>query len=352
MAKKPPVLVTGAPGWLGNRLLKTLLNPSKDLPANGKIASFGDIRCLALPDAPAEELRKTFTEVEVHTGDVRDSAAVGAFCADATGGTLFHLAGLIHPSRVRELYEVNYRGTQNLIAAAAAAGMKRIVAVSSNSPAGVSKDPTTLFNESSPYRPYLNYGMSKKLMEDALNDAHRRGIIETTILRPCWFYGPDQPPRQTLFFKMIKEGKAPIVGSGDAKRSMSYVDNTVQGLLLAATSDKAAGETYWVADTRPYSMNEIVDTIEDVLATDFGLPVARKRSRLPSVASEVAYMVDVVIQKTGRYQQKVHVLSEMNKTIACSIDKAQSELGYRPNIDLREGMRRSIQWCLDNGQEI
>jgi nucleoside-diphosphate-sugar epimerase len=133
---------------------------------------------------------------------------------------------------------------------------------------------------------------------------------------------------------------------------MSYVDNTSLGLLLAAATDQAAGQTYWIADERPYTMNEIVDTVEELLEREFGLEVAHDRMRLPSVASEVALAVDATLQRVGLYHQKVHVLSEMNKTIACSVAKARSELGYRPAIELREGMRRSIEWCIANGQEI
>jgi nucleoside-diphosphate-sugar epimerase len=151
---------------------------------------------------------------------------------------------------------------------------------------------------------------------------------------------------------MIREGKAPIVGDGECRRSMSYVDNTSLGLLLAAAREEAAGNTYWIADERPYSMNEIVDTVEDLLDKDFGMEVRHGRRRLPSIASEVALACDWGIQRAGLYQQEIHVLSEMNKTIACTIDKARRELGYRPGIELREGMRRSIEWCLQNGQEI
>ena len=197
----------------------------------------------------------------------------------------------------------------------------------------------------------MTYGRSKKLMEDALNAANASGAVETVITRPCWFYGPEQPPRRSTL-QMIREGKAPIVGDGEARRSMSYVDNTAQGLLLAAGKDEAAGETYWLADERPYSMNEIVDTVEDLLENEFGMQVAHDRMRLPSVASEVALAVDATLQRAGLYNQKIHVLSEMNKTIACSVDKAQRELGYQPGVELREGMRRSIAWCLENGQEI
>jgi nucleoside-diphosphate-sugar epimerase len=352
MSSSDLALVTGFPGWLGNRLVRHLHERHPDMPSNGAAPSFSRVRALVLPGTDAAAVRSRYPELELVEGDVRDPVAVGRFCAAADGATLFHLAGIIHPSRIRELYEINTEGTRHLLAAAAAAGVRRVVAISSNSPAGVSRDPSRVFDESSPYRPYMSYGRSKKLMEDDLNAAHASGALETVILRPCWFYGPDQPPRQSTFFKMIRAGKAPIVGSGEARRSMSYVDNTSLGLLLAAGSERAAGETYWIADERPYSMNEVVDTVEELLEREFDLPVEHDRMRLPSVASEVALAVDAALQRAGRYHQKIHVLSEMNKTIACSVDKARAELGYRPRVELREGMRRSISWCLENGQEI
>lgn len=345
-------LITGCPGWLGNRLLHFLANPHPGYPAGERQPAFESLRCLVQPGEAAGRLRELAPEAEIVEGDLRDPAAAGRLCAGAAGATVFHLAGIIHPRRVRDLYEINAGGTRNLLAAATAAGARRLIGVSSNSPAGVSRDPATLFDERSPYRPYLHYGRSKKLMEDALNAAHREGAIECAILRPCWFYGPEQPPRQSLFFRMIREGRAPIAGGGEARRSMSYVDSTALALLLAAAVDGAAGETYWVADARPYSMNEIVDTVEAVLRDDFGLEVAGGRMRLPGLASEVAGAVDAAIQATGLYHQRIHVLGEMNKTIACSIEKARRELGYEPRVELREGMRRSVEWCLAAGQEI
>jgi nucleoside-diphosphate-sugar epimerase len=346
-------IVTGAPGWLGNRLLHFLRNPHPDWPADrGPQPEYERVRCLVLPGASQERLHELVPDVEVMAGDVRDPVAVGALFAGAEDATVFHLAGVIHPRRIRELHEVNVEGTRHVIAAATAAGARRLVATSSNSPAGVARDPQVLFDETTPPAPYMGYGRSKQLMEEALAAAHGRDGLETVTLRPCWFYGPEQPPRQTLFFRMIKEGKAPIVGSGEARRSMSYVDNAALGLLLAATVPEAAGRTYWIADERPYSMNEIVATVESVLEEDFGLEVAHDRMRLPDVASEVALAVDWAVQRAGLYQQKVHVLSEMNKTIACSVERARTELGYSPGVELREGMRRSIEWCLEHGEQI
>ena len=296
-------------------------------------------------------MRAIAPDAEVVEGDIREPAAVGRFLAGADGATVFHLAGIIHPSlRVRDILEINHRGSANVVAAAVAAGVRRLVATSSNSPCGFSRDPSVVFDESSPYRPYMAYGRSKMLMEQAVRAAADE--IETVTVRPCWFYGPEQPERQTTFFTMIKDGKGPIVGGGEARRSMSYVDNTSLGLLLAAAVPEAAGQTYWLADQRPYSMNEIVDTVESVLREDFDIPVDGGRMRLPGAASEVAVAIDASIQAAGLYEQRIHVLGEMNKTIACSIAKARDELGYEPRVELREGMRRSIADLLDRGVEI
>lgn len=352
MNSSETAIVTGFPGWLGNRFVHFLHEPHPDYPENEQQPRFKHVRALVLPGTPVDDIRAKYPDIELVEGDVRDPAAVGRLFAGAEGATVFHLAGIIHAGRIKDLFEINTQGTRHVLAAATAAGARRVVAASSNSPAGASRDTSKVFDESSPYAPYMAYGRSKKLMEDDLNAAGKSGAIETVILRPCWFYGPEQPPRQSEFFGMIKDGKAPILGDGESRRSMSYVDNTSLGLLLAAANERAAGETYWIADERPYSMNEIVDTVEDLLEKDFGMQVAHDRMRLPSVASEVALAVDYAVQRVGLYQQKVHVLSEMNKTIACSVDKARDELGYRPSVELREGMRRSIEWCLANGQEI
>ncbi|MBI3941267.1 MAG: NAD(P)-dependent oxidoreductase, partial [Acidobacteria bacterium] len=226
------------------------------------------------------------------------------------------------------------------------------VIVSSNSPAGTNPHRDHLFDENSPYHPYMGYGLSKMRMEQMVHEFQENGRLETVVVRPPWFYGPDQPPRQTLFFKMIKNGALPIVGDGENRRSMAYVDNLCQGLLLAESIAAANGQTYWIADRRPYTMNEIVDTVERLMETEFGVAVTHKRMRLPNGVGQLATVCDRLLQGVGLYNQKVHVLSEMNKTIACSISKAEKELGYRPAVELEEGMRRSLAWVFEKGYQI
>lgn len=341
------VLVTGAAGWLGSRLVEAMVRGLPEHDALRKPQVNLRIRTLLLPGQDANPLRKLSERIEVITGDIRNAADCAKLCSGAKGAVLFHTAGIIHPRRVREFYEINRDGTANLLDAAIIAGVKRAVVVSSNSPCGCNPHPDHLFDELSPYRPYMNYGRSKLEMELAVKE--RADKLETVLIRAPWFYGPNQPPRQSLFFKMVREGKAPIVGSGNNLRSMAYVDNLCQGLLLAAISDRAPGQTYWIADHHPYSMNEIINTIERLLETEFGQRCAHKRMRLPGLASDAAWLVDKALQSLGLYHQKIHVLSEMNKTIACSVAKAERELGYQPAIELEEGMRRSLAWCREQG---
>jgi nucleoside-diphosphate-sugar epimerase len=345
-------LVTGAPGWLGTRLVETLVSGLADVPSLAQPLGERRVRCLVLRGSDHAALRAIGGKVEIVEGDLLDPASIGAFFADAQGATLFHSAGIIHPTRgTKQFFEVNTEGTRRLIEAARVAKVRRMVHVSSNSPIGTNPSKDHVFDESAPYAPYMGYGKSKMLAEQAVRAAND-GAFETVVIRPPWFYGPGQPPRQGLFFTMIKEGKAPLVGPGDNRRSMAYVDNICQGLELCERVEQARGGVYWIADRRPYPMTEILDTIEGLLESEFQIPVAHKRMRLPGVASDVAWVVDACLQSMGLYHQKIHVLSEMNKTIACDISRAERELGYDPRIELREGMRRSIRWMLDRGETI
>jgi nucleoside-diphosphate-sugar epimerase len=345
----PWTLVTGAPGWVGTRLIQVLFEGLAGVPTKPTWVERRQVRALVVAGADSSVLCRS-GRAEIVAGNLRSLEDLRRFCRGAEGGVLFHCAGIVHPRLfVRELYEVNLKGTRNLLRAAEEAGVRRVVVLSSNSPAGNNPRPDDRFDESSPYHPYMTYGRSKMLMELAVREFQDRGQIETVILRPTWFYGPGQPERQSAFFRMIRNGRVPIVGDGENMRSMVYIDNLCQAILLCENIPVANGQTYWVADRRPYSMNEITGTVERLMEEEFGLPVAHRRLRLPRAVGEIAQACDAAIQGLGLYQQRVHVLSEMNKTIACSIQRAQHDLGYEPMIDLEEGMRRSLAWCYEKG---
>ena len=339
---KKLALLAGGAGWLGRRLLAALVEGLPELPELA-VPFHGAVRCLVRNDQERELVRRVTGEAECVRGDLRHADSLADFARGAGGATLFNCAGIIHPRRVRELYQVNVEGTRNLLQQAARAGVGRFVHVSSNSPFGYHPDPDHRFDESSPYKPYMSYGRSKEQAELLVAGAGARGELETAIVRPPWFYGPGQPARQTSFFSLISRGRVPLVGGGRNLRSLAYLDNICQGLLLCARREPASGSIYWIADRRPYTMREIVDTVAEVMAEDFGLRVARAQMVLPGLVSEAARLVDGALQGLGLYSQKIHVLSEMNRNIACTIEKARHELGYQPTVELRQGMRRSLE---------
>jgi len=333
-------VVTGASGWLGravvNRLLADEARPR--------------LRLLARTTAEAQVLDALGT-VEVVIGDISKPDTMARLLHDTgTDVDVIHTAGVIHPTTTRQFFEINTDGTRNVAEAALDHGVRRLVHVSSNSPFGTNPHNGDTFRASEPYHPYYGYGQSKMQGELAVFEAMDRGL-DATIVRPPWFYGPFHPPRQTTFFRLIRAGRFPVVGSGEQRRSMVYVDNLVDGVIAAELTAAAKGKGYWVADERPYTVNEIVATVGRAL-TDEGFTVKAPTTRLPALAGRVAELGDRIVQRLGRYQQQLHVLGEMNHTIACDISTTRDELGYHPRVELYEGMRTSIRWCVAQGLDL
>jgi nucleoside-diphosphate-sugar epimerase len=335
------VIVTGASGWLGQNLVRALA-PTRDR-----------VRCL-VPDADSGTLLELVApSVDVVVGDVRDPATVDRLFDGTSGATVFHAAAVIHPGgRTRELYDVNVGGTQLVLDRARRSGSGRFVHVSSNSPFGANPTPDDRFTERSDYAPYLAYGRSKHEAEQLVLRTHERGDVEAVILRPPWFYGPFQPARQTQWLATVRRGRFPLLGDGANKRSMVFTGNLVDGLLLAEATPAAAGRAYWIADAEPHAMVDVLRTVRRAFELE-GLPTSGPTAiRVPRLAGVVAERADRILQGTGRYLQAVHVLGELKDTIACDIGRARDELGYEPRTDLLEGMRASIRWCLERGQQL
>lgn len=336
------VVVTGAAGWLGQNLVRALL-------AQGREA----VRCLVREPGEAALLEVLSPTVQPVVGDVRDPAAVAALFDGVSGATVFHAAGVIHPAgSTRAFYDVNVGGTQIVLDGARRAGSGRFVHVSSNSPFGANDAPGERFTEDSPYHPYLAYGRSKRDGEELVRRAHHRGDLETTILRPPWFYGPHQPPRQDQFFAAIRKGRFPLVAPGTQQRSMVFTGNLVQGCLKAEAATAAPGQAYWIADADPYELRAVFDGVRQALAAE-GLEVAPRRGpTLPRFVADAAARADAALQGAGRYVQPLHVLGELRDTIACDISRARKELGYEPEVTLVAGMRASIRSCLARGAAL
>ena len=335
--------MTGASGWLGTTLLHAL--------TDGPWARDGVVRPFVRTRVEADQLAALGPGVRPVIGDVRDPADLDRLFTGLDGSVdVIHAAGVIHPRDVDEFFAVNVDGTKGVLARSSGHGVRRVVHVSSNSPFGTNSHPGDRFRGDEPYRPYYGYGRSKMDAELAVCDAVGDGV-DAVIVRPPWFYGPYQPPRQTTFFTMVRTGTFPVFGTGDQSRSMVYVGDLVDGVLRAELVPTPPGRAWWIADATPYTVNEIVETVGRAL-TDEGFAVRRNRARVPDVVGRLAERADAVIQRSGRYHQQIHVLGEMNKSIACDIGTARADLGYDPRVGLYDGMRRSIRWCVERGFEL
>ncbi|MFC1937212.1 NAD-dependent epimerase/dehydratase family protein [Chloroflexota bacterium] len=326
---KGKVLVTGAPGWLGTRFVEKLSENNRD------------IRCLVLKGINDTYLRKMGAETV--EGNILDPQSLEKLTEGIE--TVFHMVGIIHTKffGVNNFLKINTQGTKNILECAIKSGVKRFIFISSNSSVGCNYDRDVLMNEYTVPQPYMKYGRSKLMAERAVNEAFIKGRLDTIIFRPCWFYGPGQPARQTRLMKMIKNGNVPLFGDGSNLRSMTYIDSVCDALLLAEEKEIARGETYWIADERPYSTLEIYKVIAELLGVEL------KTRNIPGFFSDIATAVDWTLQRLRMYHTETHVVGELNKNITCSMEKAKKDLGYRPTISLGEGMRRSVEWAKEQG---
>lgn len=323
------LLITGYPGWLTSRLLETWTLYH---------SPFTDIRCLVMPGMQAGAQVPGQENVE---GDVLNPQTLEKACEGVD--TVLHTVGLLHVKNIREFYAVNHKGTLNLLEAAAKKGVRKFVYISSNAAQGFCPGKGHELSESQPCNPASHYGKSKYLGEVETRRFHAEGKLQTVIIRPAMFYGPPVPARHLDIYRKVLKGYFPVFGHGEYLRSLSHIDNLVQGIHLALHKEEANGNTYYIADEVIPTLNQIIDAMADAL----GCKV--RRIHLPAFLAGCALMLDEVITAFGGYWMLPHIVGESTKHIACSIEKAKKELGYAPKITFREGYPQAIKWCYDQG---
>lgn len=356
MPSSTTLLLTGFPGWFGNRFLELLLT------GEGSAFPFATnwTRIIALVEPRQLEAARRFIDafmrregspkIELVPLDLANQETCDALSLPLDSCVLVHAAGIIHPRHVQDFLRVNTQGTQLVLDLARRHGVERVVFVSSNSPCGGNPNPTHRFTSTSPYAPYMGYGDSKKRAEELTIHWSATQGVPVTILRPCWFFGPHQPLRQARFFEMIMAGRVPMVAGGSYLRSITFVDDLCQGVLRALEQTTTGVHTYWIALEQPSSFKEIVATIREVLQTDFQRSSRASSLPLPDIATAVARIGDATLQAVGMYHQELHVLGELGMHITCSIQSSKRELGFVPTSSLREVVKHSLSWAIDHGQ--
>ena len=310
-------LVTGAAGFIGSYLVETLKQRGYE------------VTCLTRRSSNLKWIEHLGLEYIVcDLSDVESRA-------DEISGFdyIFHLAGVTKALRERDYFHANADCTEKLVRVAAGSGtaLKRFVYLSSLAASGPSRDDGAV-KEDSPPLPVSHYGRSKLEGEKAV--LRYRSRCPVTIIRPPAVYGP----RDTDFFvmfKMIKKGIFPFWGN--CVYSLLYVEDLVEGLVIAAESKKAEGETFFLSDDMVYTNEAIAAEISSAIGVK-AMKIRLPRSLLPFLA----FLGQKIDKKGIINRDRINDFRYSNWT--CDSSKAKDELGFRSRITLREGIKWTADW--------
>jgi len=326
MGTLSPALVTGASGFVGSHLAEALSRRG----AKVKLLVRSTSRLPFEPDG----------NMELCQGDVTDTASVERAVEGVKA--VYHLAGILRGSNPSVLTAVNAEGTRNVCRAAEKAGtVRRMVYVSSLSAAGPARGSGPI-TEEDPCRPACLYGTTKLQGEEiALTYGSK---VPLTILRPGAVYGP----RETdifAYFKMVRQGLV-LMPSITQKVGFIHVSDLVEAILLAVSSPKAEGRTYFVTDGKGYGWDEVCSAIGTALGRKyFTIKVPMPIVKMVAVLGDLA-------EKMGGKPSMVNLDKVQEAYFAswvCSTDRIVRELGFKPSFDLQRGVKDAADFYRTKG---
>ncbi|MEM7522395.1 MAG: NAD-dependent epimerase/dehydratase family protein [Pseudomonadota bacterium] len=322
-------LVTGATGFTGGHLARTLIKRGYAVRA-------------MVRDAAAPAARKLAEDgAELIQGDAADAEAIHRAAEGQTH--IFHIAAVYrtanHPDSY--YYAVNRDSVTHVLEAARVHGVERVVHCST---CGVHGDVSEIpANEETPYNPGDVYQLSKLAGEKIAQEAMAAGA-PVSVVRPTGIFGPGDT-RFLKLFKTIDNRTFRMFGSGDIAYHMTYVDDMVQGLILAGEHEAAIGEVFLIGSDDYTSLNEMVRMIAETL----GAPAPR--GRLPVAPLMAAATLCEFACKPLGIDPPLHRrrVSFFTKARAFSVDKAKTLIGYQPTVPLADGLARTAAWYRETG---
>jgi NAD dependent epimerase/dehydratase len=306
------VVVTGAGGFIGSHLVERLLALGANVTAFVRYNSRNDPGFLDLLAPHTKHIR-------IVPGDIRDSEAVRGALEGAD--SVFHLAALIgipysyvHPI---EVFEVNARGTLNVLVGARDASLERVAIASTSEVYG-----SALYvpiDEKHPKQPLSPYSASKIASDALALSFHAAFQLPVTVVRPFNTYGPRQSDRAiipTIISQALTQPEI-TVGNTAPTRDFTYVSDTVEGFLQVGESDRAVGQEVNLGTGSEVSIGDLVQRINAIIGRD--LPVRKKDERVRPETSEV------------------------NRLLSNN-SKARELVGWTPRVTLDDGIRLTAKW--------
>jgi len=303
-------LVTGSAGFIGRSIAAALLEQGDDVRGVDNFATGKRENLIGLEG------------MEFVEGDLANLDVCREVCAGVE--VVFHEAAL--PSVPRSVIDpiasnvACVDATVNLLWAAKEAGVRRVVYAASSSAYG--DTPTLPKHEAMLPNPISPYAVAKLTGEYYMRSFARVYGLETVALRYFNVFGPYQDPTSqysgvlAVFCRKMLAGEQPtIYGDGETSRDFTFIENTVEGNLLAALApaEKVTGKMMNVATGVRITLNEVVEVLREI--TGYSGPVAYAPERAGDIRHSLA---DIAL--------------------------AEELLGYRPSVDFREGLERTVEW--------
>jgi UDP-glucose 4-epimerase len=315
------ILVTGGAGFIGGHLAERFVRDGHDVVVFDSFRPYYDPRLkrhnAAAGRVAADAGDGTYRLVE---GDIRDASAVRRVVADAD--VVYHQAAQAgvrsSVDEPRTVDEINVDGTLNVLDAARAVDVDRVVVASSSSVYGV---PEYLpYDESHPTMPVSPYGASKLAAEQYAHSYAQVYDLPTVSLRYFTVYGPRMRPNMAItnFVSRCLDGKPPVIyGDGQQTRDFTYVDDILAANRELLSSDAADGTVLNVGSTDTITVEELATTVRDAID--------------PSLDIEYAEAA----------------VGDARHTHA-DVSRARELLGYDPTTTIREGVDRFVDWYGEN----
>ncbi|NTW54181.1 MAG: NAD-dependent epimerase/dehydratase family protein [Chlorobaculum sp.] len=322
------ILVTGSTGFIGSRLVDTLVGQGRR------------VRVLLRPESRGGSSLQCRAGVEEAFAAYGDTEALGRAVSGVA--SIIHLAGVTKAVNEAGFIEGNVTPVKNLLEAVKRHNpwLRRFLHISSLAAMGPATSPSPGVRETDMPRPVSAYGRSKLLGEEAAQ--RYTGRIPLTIVRPPAVYGPGD--RDILeVFKMMKNGYLLSAGSGKLQRfSMIHVDDLICGMLLALDSQTAAGRDYFITSPRGYAWDELIGAARPALG--FG-PLLRINLPKP-----LAFGLGAVLGGVAKLTRRPALINQdkarelVQDYWVCSPEKAMRELGFTASTPLAKGVAETLRW--------
>lgn len=326
------ILITGGTGFIGSRLAIASQERGHEVESLGQTNTQAERENHQL----LEKLGIRTTLGSILEKDKLVELAQGC-------DVVFHLAAAQHEANVPDehFYNVNVEGTRNMLEAGVQAGVKRFVHASTIGVYGSAMEGS--LDENTPLHPNNIYGVTKLEGEQLALSFNER--LPVSVVRVSETYGPGDRSRLLKLFKAIQKNVFFVIGTGDNKHQLIYVDDLIDGLFLTATDANAVGEIFLLTGKEVLTTREIVDTVAECLETR----VPRIHApMLPFVAAAV--LLEKTMAPLG-IQPPLHRrrLDFFRKSFFFSQKKASTVLGFSPKTDFKQGVSQTVAWYKGNG---